>query len=135
MHRHVRYVLVILEEGSRPYPRCPQYDMFVPQKALNVWHPTNTLCRRGIERKWSRLAEEKAWEGTERELTAYGSPLSHITFFKYLGRVLAVEDNDCPEVVRNLRSARQKCARLNRELSREVEDARTLGQIYLVVVQ
>ena len=38
-------------------------------------------------------------------------------------------------MVRNLSRARKKWARLTRILSREVEDAWTLGQIYLVVVQ
>ena len=40
-----------------------------------------------------------------------------------------------PAVERNLRRARQKWARITRVLSRKGVDARTLGQIYLVVVQ
>ena len=52
-----------------------------------------------------------------------------------MGRVLATEDNDWPSVVRNLRHARQKWARLTHILIREGSDAQTLGQIYLVVVQ
>ena len=50
-------------------------------------------------------------------------------------QVLAEEENDWPAGVRNLRSARQKWARLNRILSREGEDERTLRHIYLAVVQ
>ena len=88
-----------------------------------------------MERKWHCLAEEEAWDGTERALTAYGVPLSKVTIFKYLGRFLASEDNDWPAVVRNLRIVRQKWARLTRVLSREGADAQKLGQIYLVVVQ
>ena len=70
-----------------------------------------------------------------RALTAYGVPLYQVTSFKYLGRVLAAEDDYWPAVVRNLRHARQKWARLSWVLSREGVDSRTLGQIYLVVVQ
>ena len=88
-----------------------------------------------MESKWRRLEEEEAQEGTERAITDYIVPLSQITFFKYLGRVLAEEDNDCPEVVRNLSRARQKYVRLNRLLIREGADDRTSGQIYLAVVQ
>ena len=33
-------------------------------------------------------------------LTAYGVPLSQVTSFKYLGRVLEIEDNKWPEVLR-----------------------------------
>ena len=134
-HRHVRDTIAILEKVSRPYPRCPQCDMFVPQKALNFRHLTTALCRRLMERKWRRLAEEEAWDGTEGALTTYVFPLSQVPSFKYLGRVLAAEDDDWPKVVRNLRRARQKWARLTRVPIREGADARTLGHIYLAVVQ
>ena len=85
----VRYVIVILEEGNYPYSRFPQCKMFVPQKSLNGQQLATALCSRGIERNWCRMAEEEAQEGTERALTAYRSPLSQVTSFKYLGRVLA----------------------------------------------
>ena len=29
MHRHVCDMIVIMEEGNRPHPRCPDCDMFV----------------------------------------------------------------------------------------------------------
>ena len=79
--------------------------------------------------------EEEAQEVMGKSLTEYGYPLSQVTSFKYLGIVLAAEENDWPAVVRNLRRARQKWARLTQVLSREVADAKTSGQIYLVVVQ
>ena len=81
------------------------------------------------------MAEEEARDGTERALNAYGYSLSQVTSFKYLGRVITVEDDDFPAVVRDLRHARQKWARMNQVLSKEGEDARTLGQIYWEVVQ
>ena len=73
--------------------------------------------------------------GTDIVLTSYGVSLAPFTSFKYLGRVLMAEDYDWPEVVRNLRRARQKWEQMTRVLSREGEDAQTLGQIYLEVVQ
>ena len=63
--------IVTLEEVSRSYPRCPQCDMFVPQKALNVWNLTTILCRQGTESKWHHLEEEEEQEGKDRALTAY----------------------------------------------------------------
>ena len=44
-------------------------------------------------------------------------------------------DDNWPAVVINLRKSRRKWARLKRFLGREGVDARTLGQVYLVVVQ
>ena len=61
----------------------------------------------------------------ERSLIAYGVPLFQVTSFKYLGRVLDTEDDNWPEVVRNLRRTRQKWARLTWALRREGADART----------
>ena len=95
-HCHVWDTIVTLEEVSRPYPRCPKYNMFVPQKALNVWNLTNVLCRRGMESKCHRLAEEEAREGKERAITVYRFLLSQVTSFKYLERVLAAEENSWP---------------------------------------
>ena len=83
-----------------------------------------------MERKWCRLEEEEARAGTERALTAYGSLLSQVTSFKYLGRVIAEENEDCPVVVRNLRCSRQKWARLTWILIRKGTNARKLGHIY-----
>ena len=88
-----------------------------------------------MERKWRLLVEEKAWAGTDMELTYYGFPLAVFTSFKYLRRVLAAEDNNWPEVVRNLRCTRQKWERLTRILSREGADSRTSGPTYFEVVQ
>ena len=69
------------------------------------------------------------------ELTAYGVPLYQFTSFKYLGRVLAAEDDYWPVVVRKIWCVRQKWARLTRVMIREGADAWTSGQIYLSVVQ
>ena len=78
-----------------------------------------------MEIKRSCLAEEEAQAGTERALTAYGSPLSQVTYLKYLGRVLAAEDNLWTVAVRKLRHSRRKWAQLTQILSREGADART----------
>ena len=68
-------------------------------------------------------------------ITAYGIPLSPVTSFLYFGRVILASDDDWLAVVHNLRWAQQKWARLSRVLSREVAGARTLGIIYVAVVQ
>ena len=131
----MRDIIVILEERSCPYPRRTQCIMFVPQKALNNRHLTKALYRQVMDRKWRRLEEEEAREGPERAIIAYGVPLSRVTSFKYLGIVLVEEDDDWPEVVRNFCCSRQEWARMDRVMIREGLYARTLGQIYLALVQ
>ena len=67
--------------------------------------------------------------------TADGIPLSQVTSFKYLGRIITLVDDACPAVDSNLRKARRKWAQLTGVMGREGVDARTSVQIYLVVVQ
>ena len=106
-HRHTRDTIVIMEDDNQPYPRCPQCDMFVSHKDLNVLNITTYLFRRGLDIKWRRLAEEEARAGDETVITSYGIPLLPVTSFKYLGQILTAEDDDCPAVIRNLRKARR----------------------------
>ena len=101
--------------------------MFVLRKSLNGWHLATAFFQRGEESKWHRLAEEEARVGTELEITIYGIPLSPVTSFKYLGRVISAVGNHCPVVVNNLWRSRQKWSYLTRVLSREGANARTLG--------
>ena len=93
------------------------------------------IFRQGIERKCHQLAEEEAQEGEERKITTYCVLLSQVTYFNFMGRVLATEEDDWPSVMHNLRRARQKWAWLTHILISEGADAQILGHIYLAVVQ
>ena len=98
VHCHMQDTIMIMEEEKRPYPRCPKCDMYMSHKALNDQHLSTAFFRWEEERKWHRLVEEEAWTGAEVDITSYGIPLSQVTYFKYLGRFILTEDNDCPEV-------------------------------------
>ena len=63
---HVRYTLVILDEGNLPHPWCPRCDILVPWVVLNGRHATNTKCARGAEKKWRRMASEEMRDSTAR---------------------------------------------------------------------
>ena len=106
VHRHARETTVILEEGNRPYPRCPQCEMCVSHKALDVRHTTTTFYQQGEKRNWRRLAEEGATEGAETAITAYGIPLSPVTSFNYLGNITMTANNEWPAVVSNMWKSR-----------------------------
>ena len=124
-HPHAWYKIVILEEGNQPYPWCPKCDKFVLHKALNGWRLATEFCLRREERKRRRLVEEEERPGTDMKITAYGIPISLVTYFKYLRRFLLAADNNWIEVVHNLRRARHKWARMSRVPIREGADART----------
>ena len=113
-HQHVQDIVIILEEGALPYPRCPWCDMLVPWQVLNKRHLTTAQCAKGAEINCQRMAKEEMWESAERSFQDYGRPLQTVTSFKYLGRVLTTVDKKWSTLVGNLRKARKSWARLTR---------------------
>ena len=99
-------MIVILEEGYQPHPRCPNCVIFSPCSALNKCHSATTLCTRGVSHNHRQLAEEEAWEGGEIKFWAYGHPLETVTSFRYLVQTRKAMDNYWPVVLGNLRKAR-----------------------------
>ena len=67
--------------------------------------------------------------------TAYGIPLTPVSCFKSLGRILMASDDDWLAVVGNLRNARREWEGLTSVIGRKCVHACILGQIYFVVVQ
>ena len=135
LHRHVRYTIIIMEEGNLPHPRCPRCDMMVPWRDKNEWHVNTAHCAKGAERKRRRLAEEKMQERAERGFQAYGRPLAKVTLFKYLGRVLTAADDNWPEVVGNLWKAWKSWEQMVRIVVREGAIPWVLGVFFKAVVQ
>ena len=58
-----------------------------------------------------------------------------VTSFRYLGRVLLAEDDDCPVLVMNLSHARAVWRRMMHILSREGAARRVSGLFFKAVVQ
>ena len=134
-YRHPWESIVILEDGNKLFPRCPQCNMFVPQEALNRAHPTSEMYWGGTERKRRRLVAEDTEERTERVFLEYWKALLAVHLFKYLGRMLSSSDNNWTEVEQNLRRVQGKWGRLAKIFGREGADRRTAGKFYVAVVQ
>ena len=133
--RHVRDVVIILEEGNLPHPRCPQCDMLVSWRSLNGRHKSTAVCRSGEERKRRRMEETEIRESTEMDFEVYGEQLKTAPSFKYLGRILTAGEDDWPAVAGNLRKARKSWGRLHRILRREGANKRVSGNFFKAVVQ
>ena len=116
--RHVRGIVIILEEVNLPHPRFSRCDMLVPWRALNGRHHATTMCSKGAERKRRRMSEAELRDSTERAFEAYGKPMETVTNFKYLGRVMTAGDEDWPAVAGKLVKARKSWGRLARISSR-----------------
>ena len=80
--------------------------MFVPQETLIQAHPTSLMCWCGAERKRQRLVVEETYEHMGQVLLAYGTLLTAVSLFRYLGRALLSTNDDWTAVKRNLWRAR-----------------------------
>ena len=72
---------------------------------------------------------------TARAFSAYGNPLEMVTYFRYLGRVILVVDDNWPTVIWNLAKARKLWRRMMRILNRERERPRVSGFLFKSIVQ
>ena len=73
--------------------------------------------------------------GSCQTFTAYGKVLERVEVFKYLGRLLAYNNNDSQAVRGNLKKARDIWARLSRTMWAENASPRVCGMFYKVTVQ
>ena len=83
---------------------CGQCDTFVPSTSV-VWethHHHTKQCQAGAEQKWKRLLELENLEAQEAVFTVNGMPLENVDSFKYLGRIITVDDSDGPSVLSNI---------------------------------
>ncbi len=66
------------------------------------------------------MAAERAHIALQQAFTAYGEDLERVEEFKYLGRLLAYNDNDAQAVRGNLKKVRGIWARLSRTIRAEI---------------
>ena len=112
LQRHVQETMIILEKGNLTNPRCTRCNIMVPWAALNGLHPNNTQCKNGVEWKRHRLVAEEMRDSTKRDFWACGRPLTSVTSFNYLRRIIMALDNDWSVVVGNLQKSWKKCDRM-----------------------
>ena len=114
---------------------CPYCDMMLTWEALNGLRLNMSVCYKVAESKCCRLAVEEDPAGTETALWDHEVPLTNVSSFKYLGRLLMYIYNNWLMVVANLRKARKKWDWITRTLGREGGNARTPGNFFKAVVQ
>ena len=88
--RHPQDLVEIPGEGV--YPQCRLCGMQTSPLAFN--HEGSKLCLEGTARREQCEAEVDSVQALQVQFTAYGEPLEKVEVFKYLGRLLAFDDND-----------------------------------------
>ena len=65
---------------------------------MNGRHYETVLCKDGVARKVQHAAAERAHLALCQMFTAYSEELERVEVFKYLGRLLAYDNNDTQAV-------------------------------------
>ena len=136
LRRHFRDVhpmdlVVVPSEGK--YSRCHQCGMqinpFYPQ------HYTSKECSIGVERKQQREAAVTSALALRQQFSVHGDVLERVEVFKYLGRLLAQDDDDIQAIRTQLRKARATWARVGQVLRSENASPRVAAKFYKAMVQ
>jgi exonuclease III len=119
--------------GEGIYRKCERCGMQVSPLANN--HERSAHCWDGWAKRLQHEAAEHSAQALDAVFTAYGEELERVEVFKYLGRLLAYDDNDAQALRGNLKKARKCWARLSRVLKAENASPRVCGMFYKATVQ
>ncbi len=75
-----------------------------------------------------------AQQSLQTHFYAYGEELERVEVFKYLGRLLAYDDNDTQAIRANLAKARKTWARVSRVLRAENASPKVCGVFYKATI-
>jgi hypothetical protein len=122
-------------DGANPLPKCERCGLQCTHRALNTTHTTSQYCREATERKVRQQAAVNSARDLNVSFTAYGQSLERVEVFKYLGRLLAMNDNDMSAVRANLKKARKCWTMFSRLLTGENMSPRVCEMFYRAVIQ
>jgi phage FluMu protein Com len=122
-------------DGANPLPKCERCGLQCTYRALNTTHTTSQYCKEATERRVQQQAAVNSARALDVTFKAYGQSLERVEVFKYLGRLLAMDDNDMPAVRANLKKARKCWTMFSRLLTGENMSPRVCGMFYRAVIQ
>jgi len=136
MRRHFRDLhpmdmVVVPKEGF--FPRCERCGMQV--NPAYPRHARTKECQVGTDRRIQRESAITSALALRREFTVHGDALERVEVFKYLGRLLAQDDDDAQAIRQQLRKARGVWARVGQVLRGENTRPRVAAKFYKAIVQ
>ncbi len=132
---HPQDLVVIPSKGSVPLPKYERCGMQTKVGTLYRRQRHTRLCQEGWDKKKQHEAAEAAWIALITTFTAYGEDLERVEVFKYLGRLLAYDDNDSQAMRSNLKKACKSWAQVSCVLRAENPSPKVCGVIYKATVQ
>ncbi len=136
LDQHPRDLVYLPSKGTVPLPRCKRYGMQLERGALYGWHQHTQLCQNGWDKKVQHEATETARVALAQLFTAYGDELERVEeVFKYLGWLLAYDDNDTQAMQGNLKKACKSWGQVSHILRAENASPKVCGVFYKATVQ
>ena len=129
MFRHPLAAVHFPDEG--PLLKCPECGTMVPEKG----HKGTQMCERARQREEKRRQMRANEEAARAVFKVNGQPIETVSEFKYLGRVLADNDDDWPAVKANIKKARGRWRQVAQILAREGATTGTMAYFYKAIVQ
>jgi hypothetical protein len=124
-------LVVVSLEGK--FGRCHQCGMQI--NPSYPWHFTSKKCSIGVERKQQREAAVTSAPALRQQFLVHGDVLEQVEVFKYLGRLLAQDDNDIQAIHAQLRKAWATWARVGQVLRSKNASPCVAAKFYKAVVQ
>ena len=113
--RHPQDTIIIGKEGQ--LPQCPKCGLF--QHNVDLSHQATADCRR-FTIVWENQKETLIQQAASKTVFTVGdTPIENVDEFKYLGRILAANDQDTAALNHNLQQAQQKWGAIGRILSKK----------------
>jgi hypothetical protein len=136
LRRHFRDLhpfdrVVVLTEGY--FPRCKRCCMQV--NPAYPRHIRTKECGIGMDRQLQRESAISLALALQRKFNVDGTVLEQVKVFKYLGRLLAQDDDDAQAIRQQLRKARGVWARVGQVLRGENATPWVATKFYKAVVQ
>jgi hypothetical protein len=134
LDRHPQDLVYLPSEGTVPLPRWERCGMQTECGVFLGRHQRTQLCREGWDKKVQHEAAETARVALTQSFTACGDELERVEVFKYLGRLLAYDDNDTQAMRGNLKKALKSWGRVSRILRAENASPKVCGVFYIAIV-
>ncbi len=103
--------------------------------ALMRNHQTTALCIKQWEQQVQHEIPATARQSLQTHFYAYGEELERVKVFKYLGWLLAYDNNDTQAIRANLAKAHKTWARVSRVLRAENASPKVCGVFYKATIQ
>jgi hypothetical protein len=128
---HPLDLVVVPKEGC--YSRCKQCGIQV--NPLYPYHWYSKECQVGVEHHKQRVTAVSSALALRQQLAVCGNVLKRVEVYKYLGRLMAQDNNDIQAIWAQIQKARATWARVGQILQNKNASPFVAARFYQAIVQ